>query len=273
MIEQVVSHAIEALLYEAVTNPKPGLVDPSDPGSHKDMDIYTFIDSSVTMRTYLINAARVGFEFNEDDLTKMFNQLRRAGMSAEKVMFETTDQVNTHKGAIFSLGIFVCAKTYSDKHDLLIYDVIRAMCAGLVKNDLQKKENFKTAGELQYLKYGQGGVRELAESGYPIIENYSLPFLKESTGTINQRLLDTLMAIASVTIDSTFIKRAGGIEKVEWLHEQGKKFLELGGSKSEAGMQFLLKLNQVFKDNNYSIGGCADLLIVTIFMALELDYI
>lgn len=129
-------------------------------------------------------------------------------------MFHTTSGVNTHKGAIFSLGIFVCAESYARFNNVDTFSVIRKMCQGLVKNDLQKNNQNLTAGEQQFIQYGQGGARQVAQEGYPIIEKIALPFLKNRQGTTNQRLLDTLMKIATVIEDSNLIKRAGNIEVI-----------------------------------------------------------
>ncbi|WP_279034804.1 triphosphoribosyl-dephospho-CoA synthase [Lactobacillus intestinalis] len=270
MIKEIVDNALKALLYEAVTLPKPGLVDPVDQGSHPDMDIYTFIDSSVALAPYLNKAAQIGEEFKGHNLTQMFQKLRQEGILAETEMLRATQAVNTHKGAIFSLGIFVCAQSYAKKHEQDIFEVIKKMCRGLIHHDLSTlNKKHLTAGEEQYVKYQIGGVRELAERGYPIVRDSSLPYLKMSQGTINQRLLDTLMKIASQADDTTFVKRAQGRQTLAWLHEISEKFLKLGGSKTQAGMQFLKEENAIFKEHDYTIGGCADLLIVTIFMALE----
>ena len=102
MIKEIVDNALKALLYEAVTLPKPGLVDPVDQGSHEDMDIYTFIDSSVALAPYLSKAAQIGEKFKGYDLTQMFQELRQEGILAEIEMLRATQAVNTHKGAIFS---------------------------------------------------------------------------------------------------------------------------------------------------------------------------
>lgn len=271
--ERLVNHALASLLYEVVANPKPGLVDPVDNGSHRDMDVYTFINSSLSLREYLEKAAELGLTFAGADLKKMFQELRLAGQEAEKTMLKATRGVNTHKGAIFSLGIFVTAQGYALKHEKDLFETIEMMCQGLVAHDFGQMKKPLTAGEEQYLKYGQGGVRALAENGYPIVEHLALPFLKKATGTINQRLLDTLMAIATVTQDSTFIKRSGGMQDLKWLHEVALHFLQIGGSKTAAGLDFLKQENMVFKRHNYSLGGCADLLIVTIFVALERSYL
>lgn len=273
MTKKIVVHALASLLYEVVVNPKPGLVDPVDNGSHPDMDVFTFINSSLALEDYLSQAAVIGSDFAGPELRKMFKQLRERGKKAEEEMYQATGGVNTHKGAIFSLGIFVTARSFAVKNKKDTFTVIKAMCRGLVAHDLGKMKRARSTGEEQYLKYGTAGVRQSAEAGYPIVEKLSLPFLKHRRGTLNQRLLDTLMLIASVAQDSTFIKRSGGMQNLNWLHQMARHFLRLGGSSSPAGLDFLKQENQVFKQHNYSLGGCADLLVVTIFMALEEGYL
>ncbi|KRL81266.1 triphosphoribosyl-dephospho-CoA synthase [Lactobacillus ultunensis] len=269
---EIAQNAEKALLYEVVTNPKPGLVDPVDNGPHPDMNVYLFINSSLSLDDYFEEAAKIGYNFDNNDLRQMFILLRQAGIKAEKSMFKATQNINTHKGAIFSLGLFVCASSYCQKHsDIDEFTVIQAMTRGLVKHDLGQKN--ETAGERQFLKYGKGGVRAEAEAGYPLVKEIALPFLAQTTGDLNTRLLDTLMKIVSQIEDSNLIKRAGGIEVIQWAHKQAEKYLTLGGYQTENGKEFLLNLNQIFKKRNYSLGGSADLLIITIFMALQKDII
>lgn len=270
-LEKITQNALKALLYEVVTNPKLGLVDPVDVGSHPDMNVYLFIDSSLSLEKYFNQAARIGNDFTGNDLRQMFEQLRQAGIEAEKTMFQATKNVNTHKGAIFSLGLFVCASAYCEKNDGDEFDIIQKMTHGLVKHDLGQKQ--ETAGEKQFLQYGKGGVRAEAEAGYPLVRDVALPFLAQTTGDLNARLLDTLMKIVSEIEDSNLIKRAGNIEVINWAHKQANRYLELGGFQTEAGKRFMLELNQTFKEKNYSLGGSADLLILTIFMALQQNII
>ena len=266
-IEEIAQNALKALLYEVVTNPKPGLVDPVDVGSHPDMNVYMFIDSSLSLRKYFVQAAEIGFNFAGQDLRQMFELLRQAGIKAEKTMFAATNNVNTHKGAVFSLGLFVCASSYCQKHGGNEFEIIQMMTKGLVKHDLGKKS--ETAGERQFLQYGKGGVRAEAEAGYPLVRDVALPFLAQTSGDLNTRLLDTLMKIVSEIEDSNLIKRAGNVEVIDWAHKQAQKYLSLGGYGTQAGKQFMLELNRIFKEKNYSLGGSADLLIITIFMGLQ----
>lgn len=273
MTNSITQNALRALLYEVVTQPKPGLVDPVSSGPHPDMNIYTFIDSSLSLTNYFILAENIGNTFNGKDLTQMFIMLRKQGIKAEKEMFTATKGVNTHKGAIFALGIFVCAESYIQTKHTDLFSTIKQMCAGLVEHDLKLNNHAQTAGEKEFLYYGAGGAREQAEAGYPIVSDIALPFLKERKGTTQDRLLDTLMKIATVTIDSNLIKRAGDYHVIAKLHKQANHYLQLGGATTNAGRNYLAKLNNQFLAKNYSLGGCADLLIVTIFVALERNYL
>ena len=84
-----------------------------------------------------------------------------------------------------------------------------------------------------------------------------------------QRLLDTFMHIVARTEDTNLIKRAGRHDVVEEAHQQAKRYLELGGTQPQAGRDYLARLNQAYLLNNYSLGGSADLLILTIFIGLR----
>ena len=273
MTNSITQNALRSLLYEVVTEPKPGLVDPGSPGPHPDMDIYTFIDSSISLESYFADAVKIGQTFHSTDLTQMFQQLRQRGITAEKEMFTATHGANTHKGAIFALGIFVCAESYSMTNKTELFLTITKMCKGLVQRDLVQNNELQTAGEQEFVKYKIGGARAQAEQGYPIVREVALPFLKSSTGTVQTRLLDTLMKIATVAVDSNLIKRAGNYDVVKWLHQEATKYLDLGGYATAAGKRQLQKLNKECLAHNYSLGGCADLLIVTVFVAFERGYI
>ncbi len=273
MNNSITKNALRALLYEVVTLPKPGLVDPMSSGPHPDMNIYTFIDSSLSLEKYFTDAVIIGHEFIGEDLTKMFFKLRKKGVTAEKEMFKATCGANTHKGAIFALGIFACAESYCHKRQTELFITIAQMCKGLVEHDLVKNNQMRTAGEKEFQKYGAGGARAQAEQAYPVVREVALPFLKNSTGSLQTRLLDTLMKIATVTADSNLIKRAGDYQVITWLKERANKYLKLGGYATIEGQKELEQLNNECLEKNYSLGGCADLLVVTIFIALERGYI
>lgn len=279
---QLVSTALAAMLYEVSVNPKPGLVDPVDAGPHPDMNVFMFIDSAVSLRRYFDECVAAGEQFTGGltALPDLFQTIRPAGIEAEKDMFGATHGVNTHKGAIFSLGIMLTAAAFQDRHPKVVptgnaglMQVIQKMLAALIDHDLANGDLHDvrnlTAGEYQYVKYGFLGIRGEAAAGFPVVMNHAYPFLARRTGSINERLLDTLLHILLYADDSNLIKRSGNPDILLRVRQWVTRFFELGGSQTAEGGSFLQKLNQKFKQENLSLGGSADLLILTIFLALR----
>ena len=138
--------AEKALLYEAGTTPKPGLVDRYNSGSHKDMDIFTFMSSAVSLHPYFEKCARIGMETETLPAPETFARLRAPGREAEGKMFAATGGVNTHKGAIFTIGILCAAlgragrERWDDPGAILAE--VSAMTEGLVEMDLAAPQRF-----------------------------------------------------------------------------------------------------------------------------------
>lgn len=268
--ETVVNNALKGLLYEVSLNPKPGLVDPVSMGSHTDMNMFTFIDSSLSLKSYLDKAFKLGRNFEGSDLKLLFNALRAEGVLAEQTMFNATNNVNTHKGAIFSLGIWVTAIAYSTKDGSAtmteVRRVIQRMVEGLIEKDLASNRVATTAGEQQFQTYQLTGIRGEAVNGFPGVAEVAVPFLQATFGTMTQRLLDTLMKIAATLEDSTLIKRAKTPDVLAEMKEWTSIYFKLGGSHTEQGMKYLCDLDRLFIERNLSIGGSADTLILTIFI-------
>ena len=270
--EKWVSSAIRAMLYEVSVTPKPGLVDPSSQGSHQDMDAFLFMDSALSLQAYFSDLYDISLSWPKS-LPKLFQEIREEGIKAETTMLNTTQHVNTHKGAIFSLGILFSASVYQKQVALKLPEIICQMLAGLTQRDFSDFTNKHplTAGENQFLTYGITGVRGEAEKGFPVVFDLALPYLKNRKGTMNDRLLDTLMLIATSIKDTNLIKRAGGIHVLDNLQEQVTHFFDLGGAKTTAGKAYIHQLDQDFMRQNLSMGGAADLLILTIFLDLLTD--
>lgn len=108
----IIAHlATQALQAELDTTPKPGLVDKDNNGAHRDMD-YALMQLSInTLHPYFVRLALLGFA----DTLPSHTVIRDAGIEAEKAMLEATNGVNTHKGALFSMGLAVVAAAYEEK--------------------------------------------------------------------------------------------------------------------------------------------------------------
>ncbi|KAB0630793.1 triphosphoribosyl-dephospho-CoA synthase MdcB, partial [Burkholderia stagnalis] len=101
--ERIGALAERSLLLEIGTYPKPGLVSQVDTGSHADMDASTFARSAAVLAPYFAELADAGARDAE------MAALRKIGLRAEHAMLAATGGVNTHRGAIFGLGLLCAA--------------------------------------------------------------------------------------------------------------------------------------------------------------------
>ena len=97
-----------ALKRELDLTPKPGLVDCNDNGAHKDMDHRMMSESIRTLEPVFEEIARISMSESLPDA----EVLKPVGLSGERLMLEATGGVNTHKGALFSIGLAVSAVAY-----------------------------------------------------------------------------------------------------------------------------------------------------------------
>lgn len=177
------SFALQAMLYEVTCYPSPGLVSPVSNGAHKDMNYFTFIDSTAVLSKYLALFVQEGY--SNRCCKEIFNIIRNVGVEAEKEMFTKTKGINTHKGMLFLIGI-ACAAVgkaiYEKKPFEEIQNIIKEMTEGIVDKELLSlKVNPKLShGEKLYLKYKNEGVRGEVERGIPTVFDYSLKLYKES---------------------------------------------------------------------------------------------
>lgn len=275
--------ALESILYEVVLSPKPGLVDAIDVGSHKDMDVYTFIKSAVSLKSGFDEFYSIGIN-HQGTPEELMKKARQVGMKSEDEMFKATSKVNTHKGIVFSMGILLAAigyylsviKDIKSEGDFFtsydttqVFEIIKEMTKGIVSNDfknLGEKKNL-TNGEKLYLKYGFTGIRGEAEKGYPILRDFALPWLRQANKNLalEDLLLELLIIIMSISEDSNIVAR-GGIDALDYVQKTSKEFLQSGGMENSEAKITLEKMNDEFKIRNISPGGSADLLSLAIFI-------
>lgn len=118
--DQAASCAVRALLYEVSSTPKPGLVDRDNSGSHRDMDFFTFLDSSAALIPWFRDFFCIGWDHFDEPDEVLFSRLRFSGREAEAGMFQATNGVNTHKGLVFSFAVLCAAlgKVHAGHHGL-----------------------------------------------------------------------------------------------------------------------------------------------------------
>ena len=259
--------ACRALLYEVATTPKPGLVDCANNGSHRDMDLFTFFDSASALWPYFASCTRTGRQTAALKAPETFRALRPAGRKAEADMLAATKGVNTHKGAIFSMGILCAALGRLPRNRWQEPDAIlaecRAMTEGLTASDFAglTRENASTVGQKLYLEYQISGVRGQMEAGLPAVREAGLPALRAGLAqglSLNDAGCGALLALMTATVDTCLVARSSLPIQQETCARVRKLLEETPFPDREA----LQALDQAFTEQNLSPGGSADLLAV-----------
>ena len=271
--ETLAAMAGRALLYEVCTTPKPGLVDRWNNGSHRDMDVFTFMDSTTALLPYFKKAVEIGQETAGEPPARTFRRLREAGLRAEKAMFCATKGVNTHKGLIFSLGCILGAagRLWTPegpcREAQRVLEMCRQMVSPAVEEDLAflARSAARTEGERLYVSAGLRGARGEAADGFPAVQHVGLPALRAALGrgaTLEKAGVTALLALMQETADTNLVAR-GGMEGRHWAAEQAARLLSEGDGPSDGAVR---EFDQEMIRRNLSPGGCADLLAITFFL-------
>ena len=256
--------ALRALLYEVAVTPKPGLVDREGNGSHRDMDFYTFLTSASVLTPYFSACFAIGRETSADPAPLTFSRLRAPGKLAEGEMLRATGGVNTHKGAIFTMGLACGALGRMAPEDRRKPAVLLAQIAAMtegVENELAglTEASARTAGQRIYARCGVTGVRGQAAAGFPTVLRYGLPVLEEGLrrgGCEDEAGAAALLAILSRTADTNMISRGG----LETQREKSARLAAMLADDPYPAPETLRALDREYTAENLSPGGSADLL-------------
>lgn len=260
--EAIASLAVRSLLLEVSTTPKPGLVDRNNPGSHEDMDLPEFFAGSTALFPYFARCARIGMETASDAPSITFARLRLEGKLAERAMYAATGGVNTHKGAIFILGIFcaAAARLTAITEDAL-FETVKAMAQGLCA---ECGANQATIGQRLFAAAGITGIRGQAEAGFPAVQKTGLTVLRQGLArglSLNDAGRCALLHILCNTEDTSFLHRCDRAI-CEAVLEEVAAILRRNPFPEE---DTLLALDRRFMGYRLSPGGSADLLAATYF--------
>lgn len=268
--EFVAAQAWLALNQEFLTTPKPGLVDRNNTGSHKDMGLRHFFASANALRPYFARFAKGGFLTRDADSKETFRRSRILGLEAEQAMYQATGGVNTHKGAIFTIGILCAAAGRLPPAQWTPEKLCKesaAMTAGVTTQDFAgiSVQNAKTAGERIYTQYGIAGIRAEAEAGFPAVLNTGLPTLQEGLQkglSLNDTGYATLLHLIAATDDTNLIHRSDRATQLQ-VKDQ---IADLIAVTPYPALDMIEQLDREFIDKNLSPGGSADLLAATYFL-------
>lgn len=266
----VAAAARDSLLAELDTWPKPGLVSHVDQGSHPDMDASTFEASVAAITPFFARLTQAGAA------GAGMPELRGIGVAAERAMLAATGGINTHRGAIFGLGLLCAAAgaagaAWSDRRDAWcaagLGEIVRTRWGPSI---LHGPVPLRSHGTQAWLRFGLGGARAQAASGFPHVLEVGLPTLRlarrSEPGDPEAARVQTFFALLAVLDDTNLIHR-GGAEGLRFARQAALGFLGDGGVAQPGWRGRAAVVHQAFVARRLSPGGCADLLAISLFLA------
>jgi triphosphoribosyl-dephospho-CoA synthase len=250
--------AANALREELETYPKPGLVSFRDRGSHPDMDADCFLDSIAAIEPFFALMAEAG---SEDCKLEALQQI---GMAAESAMSAATGGRNTHRGAIFCLGLLCAAAGQGGRPGESLGAVVRRTWGG----EIVPPEHL--SGDSHGLSvcriYGIGGVRAEARGGFPSIFEIGLPAFRAAAPHGREAArVQAFFALLATCEDTTLLKR-GGLSGQRYAQMAARQFLRHGGVAISDWHSHAERIHHSFVRHDLTAGGAADLLAATLFV-------
>ena len=250
--------AERALLRELDTPLKPGLVGPDSVGAHRDMDYVVMRKGIAAIRPFFPRMA----------LAASPEELRQLGIDAEKAMLAATGGVNTHRGAIFALGLalnaagqFSARRMESADNERFVKQCLVDFSWSICRKSLNDSELHSTApshGAKAVKEYGVKGARELACEGYKVLFEDWLPYYR-ACHFERSREICTLLRIMA-TLDDTCVIHRVGYERAMEVKDEAKAMA------GRFDMDKLKVMCEKYAAEGVSPGGAADMLALTIFI-------
>jgi triphosphoribosyl-dephospho-CoA synthase len=259
--------AVVALYDELALSAKPGLVSFADSGSHDDMDAGHFLRSLFALRHYFVRIAAAGAQ------QAPWPTLEALGRDAEARMLQATGGVNTHRGAIFTLGL-LCAALGA-----LAARGEQRPGAECVRSELLRRWGGALAqragshaptshGARAAAAFGLRGAGDEAALGFPVLFDVAVPALRQarSIGLDAARArLQALFSVIAVLADTNLAHR-GGMEGLRYAQTTARAFLDAGGAARPDAWQYAASVHRDFVTRRLSPGGAADLLAAALLV-------
>lgn len=268
----IIAHlATQALQAELDTTPKPGLVDKDNNGAHRDMDYVLMQRSIDTLHPYFVKLALLGCA----DALPTHTSIRDIGIEAEKAMLSATNGVNTHKGALFSMGLAVVAAAHEERkiaaneeqilkernggEDVLVslQTTIKALAASFPDT------NGTHGSKAKLLSKGTTAIKgalDNAREGYEMLFAEWLPFYIERRKERDAYTLHKTLLRIMCDLDDTNVIYRTDLATAEEVKLEARALLD---NFSKAALK---DMDRHYTTQNISPGGAADMLSLTIFI-------
>jgi triphosphoribosyl-dephospho-CoA synthase len=254
--------ARRSLELELFTWPKPGLVSHLDSGAHEDMNADLVRASALCLEPFFTQLAAAGAA------AATLHALRDIGIAAERVMLEVTRGVNTHRGAIFGLGLLSAAAGWLALGGTPAARSLGEHVRRMWGRSLRMTAPSGSHGAYVFARYGAGGARTEAATGFAHVYLIGLPALRRARGLgadEEAARVQACFALIAAVADTNILYRAGP-EGLEHAQAVARRFLVEGGVQRDDWRERAADAHADFVSRRLSPGGCADLLAMTLFV-------
>jgi len=270
---QISRAAVRALHAELALEPKPGLVSYRDNGSHVDMNVSTLFKSLFTLRQFFREVARTGSE------ARPLAELQSLGLRAEARMLKSTGGINTHRGAIFSLGLLcaagglLAARRSSFVAGYLRETLMNQWGEALRSRAAQaRRSSALRTGQLSIGQLSNGqrvahrfqlrSAHEEAAQGFPTLFGVTLPALQDAIALgVPPRAAKVHCLFATIAeLDDTNVAHRGGLEAIDFVKGRATGFIESGSVWQPDWLNQARRIHAEFVELRLSPGGAADML-------------
>lgn len=258
--QRIARLAVRSLYAELALYPKPGLVSFVDNGSHRDMTAATFVRSLFALRRYFLHITMAGMQ------DAPFHVLKRLGIEAEARMLRATDGINTHRGAIFCLGLLAAAIGRCRAQGVAPDPAaIQAMLLARWGHELGAHSidaGTTSNGARALLRYAVSGAREEGARGFPSVFAVGVPALHRALAAgrcMRRARIDALFALMAHISDTNVVHR-GGLAGAATVRRKARAFVARGGTAAPDWEARALACHRDFVASRLSPGGAADLL-------------
>lgn len=256
--EYVGDAAITSLEEEVLLTPKPGLVDQYDTGSHDDLTLKIMLNSAYSLSATFKKITQISY--GKSPTQEIREEIAKIGREGEKKMFESTNNVNTHKGAIWALGLIASAFSIEEGRASSL-EILKT--AGKIAQYPDGQYHAIPSNGLKAIsRYNVLGAKGEAALGFPTIRDFGLPAynyynkLGYDEETVQIMTLMTLIA----NLSDTCILHRGGKKGLQIAQKEAQKIIETDD------LTKLGSMNKLFIELNISPGGSADLLATILFL-------
>jgi triphosphoribosyl-dephospho-CoA synthase len=188
-------------------------------------------------------------------------------------MLAVTGGINTHRGAIFSLGLMVAAiaraqTLWASPSPAAVRAALRETWGDALEAHAERDHEASHGGVVRR-RTGRDGARREAARAFPAVFETGLPAYhqaREAGLDDNTAGIQTLFVLMS-SIDDTTVLYRGGLEAHSFVRRSAADFLAEGGCHQPGWFEKAEALHRAFIARNLSAGGCADLLACTLLVS------